>query len=97
MKLYITIRDFEAYLSGDLDFSMTVFADTEIPKRLGYPVLAEVEINPLIDDTEIRQFALDEVDKDEAEIKSKLGEEIARIDARRQKLLAIEHKPEVIE
>ena len=95
MKLFIYIRDAEKFLRGDFDFCFRISSDSpeSVSKYAASHLHAGVvDVDIDIDAQTVRQHALEVIDAQADIVRGKLGEQLARIEARRQNLLAITHQ-----
>ena len=89
MKLFLYITNPEAYLRRDVCFHATAHEITIVP----WIFAGNVELKSEVDDKKIRKVALDSIDKREKEIRADFELDLESVQERRQKLLAITHRP----
>ena len=97
MKIYIYVNNQERFLNGEHEFCFR--ATTATPEELsryspGSTLISEVEVNTEPFEAIIRHTALAKIDAEKVEVSSRRGEEMAAIQERWRKLLAIEYKGE---
>ena len=100
MKLCLYITDLEGYLNGNVDsttFNLGIdqSMDGYVSHYSGrWVFLKEIEIEDhLIDRDKLRSFLMADFEAEEKQARAELQIKIEKINERRQKLLAIEHKP----
>ena len=96
MKMYIYINQsfVEDFLSGDFSFSLDISSDA--PERHSVYSTAipagEIEVNVDVNTVDVRQSAITNLEAEADKIRGDMSIKLQKIEARKQQLLALEHK-----
>ena len=93
-KLYIYITEPEAFLAGDLGFSLrlTEHSADEHDYLNQYIFLGEIEVDIDVDNQTLVQAATAQIDREIKEVQGELQHKLDALETRKANLLSLEHK-----